>query len=127
MIRFLLSLLIGLAVGIGVGLYLGWVQSPVEYLDSPASSLDERYKEEYTVMIAASFRVDGDRNAALERLVMLGEENIPLYVQEVTERYISNSRNINDIRNLVALSVGLGRSTPIMNDYRPVTIPEAGQ
>ena len=126
MMRFLLSLLIGLVIGVGGGLYLGWVQSPVEYVDSPASSLAERYKEEYTVMIAAGFRAEGDAVAAVERLAMLGEANIPLYVQEVTERYISSSRNINDIHNLVALSEGLGRLTPIMNDYRPVALPESG-
>lgn len=126
MIRFLLSLILGLAIGAGIGLYLGWVQFPVEYVDSPASALARRYKDDYTVMIAAGYREEGDAQAAVQRLRLLDVDNVPLYVQEVTERFISNSRNIEDIRNLVALAEGLGRLTPIMEDYRPISVPEPG-
>ncbi len=126
MIRFLLSLVLGLAIGVGIGLYLGWEQFPLEYVDSPAGALAQRYKDEYTVMIAAGYRQEGDVQAAVERLRLLDVENVPLHVQEVTERFISNSRNIEDIRDLVALAEGLGRLTPIMQDYRPLAAPESG-
>jgi hypothetical protein len=120
MSRFLLSLLIGLLVGAGLGLYLGWGPFPVEYVNSPANALSERYKDEYTVMVAASYLVDGDALGAVERLRVLGVENIPAYVQEVTERFISHSRDVEDIYRLVALSEGLGRLTTIMMPYRQV-------
>jgi hypothetical protein len=120
MLRFLISLLLGLAAGALIGLYLGWVQFPVQYVDSPAQNLNQRYKDEYTVMVAGGYLNDGDVNGAVERLRLLGVENIPSYVQEVTERYISNSRNVDDIRSLVALSESLGRLTPIMEPYRRV-------
>ena len=126
MVRFLISLIIGALIGMGIGLFVGWVVSPVEYVESPAAALAQRYKDDYTVMIAAGYRKDGDVNAAIQRLRVLGTNNVPLYVQEITERYITSSRNIEDIRNLVALAEGLGRLTPIMNDYRPVTVPEGG-
>ena len=118
--RFLVSFIVGLVLGAAVGLYLGWVQFPVEYLNSPASELDQRYKEDYTVMVAGGYLNDRDAIGAVERLRVLGEENIPAYVQDVTERYITNSRDINDIYYLVALSEGLGRLTPIMEPYRLV-------
>jgi hypothetical protein len=121
MIRFLLSLLLGLAVGLVIGLYLGWVQFPVEFLDSPASQLAQRHKDEYTVMVASGYLVDRDPSAAVERLRMLGVDNIPAYVQEVTERYISASRDVEDIRQLVALAEGLGRLTPPMEPYRQLS------
>lgn len=127
MTRFLLSLFAGLVVGLGVGLYLGWVQFPVEYVDSPARSLAQRYQDDYAVMIAAGYRVDQDLSGAIQRLRVLGVENVPVYVQEVTERYITNSRNVEDIRKLVALSEGLGRLTPIMEPYRQVRVPGQGQ
>ncbi len=123
MLRFLLSLLIGLVAGVGIGLYLGWVQFPVEFVDSPASSLAPRYQDDYTVMIAAGFAADGDLGGAVERLRVLGVGNIPAYVQEVAERYISNSRAIEDIRVLVGLAEGLGRLTPLMQPYRSVNLP----
>jgi hypothetical protein len=122
-VRFLLSVLIGLVIGLAVGLYLGWVQFPVEYIDSPMSDLSDAYKDEYTVMIAAGYAADGDLVGAVERLRRLGVQNIPAFVQEITERYITHSRNINDIRFLVVLAAGLDRLTPIMEPYRQIGLP----
>lgn len=124
MIRFLLSLLVGLLIGAAVGLYLGWGPFPVKYLNSPASNLDQRYKDEYTIMVAFGFQIDKDPIGAVDRLRVLGVENVPAYVQEVTERFITNSQNVDHIRYMVALSEGLGRLTPIMEPYRMV---EAGR
>jgi hypothetical protein len=126
MLRILISLLVGLVLGALVGLYLGWVQFPVQFVNSPASSLAEQYKDEYVVMIAAGYLKDGDLGGALERLRLLNVPNIPAYVQDVAERYITNSRDVNDITYLVALSESLGRLTPIMQPYRRVALPEAG-
>lgn len=121
--RFLISLLIGLLVGAGVGIYLGWVQFPVEFVDSSASDLSNRFKDEYTVMIATGFSADRNLGAVVERLRVLGVENIPAHVQETTERYITNSRDIQDIRYLVQLAEALDRLTPIMEPYRQVSLP----
>ena len=121
--RFIISLLIGLVVGLGLGLYLGWVQFPKEYINSPITDLSPRYKDEYTVMIATGYAADDDLVGAVERLRVLGVENIPAYVQETTERYITNSRNVDDIRYLVVLAEGLDRLTPIMEPYRQVSAP----
>jgi hypothetical protein len=126
MIRFFLSLLAGLVVGLVIGLYLGWVQFPVEYVDSPAASLARRHQDDYTIMIAAGYLSDRDVSGAVERLALLGVENVPAHVQEVTERYITDSRDVNDIRMLVALSEGLGRLTPIMEPYRQLSLIGGG-
>ncbi|MDX1995887.1 MAG: hypothetical protein SF029_26130 [bacterium] len=124
MTRFLASLLGGLILGGLLGLYLGWVQFPVEYVDSSARDLAERYKDDYTVMIAEGYLSDGDSQGALERLRLLEVENAPAYVQEITERYITNSRSPEDIYALVALSEALGRLTPIMQPFRNIVVPE---
>lgn len=124
MVRFLLSLLVGLLIGLGVGLYLGWVQYPVQFVNSPITDLSQRYKDEYTVMVAAGYVADKDLSGAVQRLQILNIENIPNYVQQLAERFISNSRNVEDIRYLVALAERLDRLTPIMEPYRHVTIPE---
>ena len=121
--RFIISLLIGLQVGVGLGLYLGWIQFPVEFVNSSMTDVSPRFKEEYTVMIATGYSGDGDLVGAVERLRRLGVENIPAYVQETTERYITNSRNVDDIRYLVTLAEGLDRLTPIMEPYRQVSVP----
>jgi len=123
MVRFIASLFAGLVLGLGLGLYLGWVQFPVEYIDSPANSLSPRYRDEYTVMIAGGFMVDRDLTGAIQRLRVLGIDDVPVHVQEVAERYITNSRDVDDIRPLVALADSLGRLTPIMEPYREVRVP----
>ncbi len=123
MIRFLLSLAVSIFIGIGIGLYIGWVAYPAQDVNGPASRLAERYKDEYTVMVAAGYLKDGDLGGAVDRLRLLGQGNIPAYVQGVTERYISNSRDSNDIAYLVALAEGLGRLTPIMQPYAQLHAP----
>lgn len=122
--RVLLSLVVGIGAGVLLGLYLGWVQFPVEFVDSPMNLLAQRYQDEYTVMVAAGFVADRDIDGALARLKPLGVQNVPEYVQEVTERFITTSRGLDDIRKLVALSEGLGRFTPIMESFRQLSSPD---
>ena len=123
MVRFVLSFVAALIIGALLGLYVGWVQFPVKYTDSPPDRLAQRFKDEYTVMIANAYLDDQDLTGALERMRVLGVENVPAYIQETTERYITNSLDVVDIRALVALSAGLGRLTPIMEPYRIVSVP----
>lgn len=121
--RFFLSFLIAVLVGLGIGLYLGWVQFPVQFIDSPASSLSPVFQDEYTLMIAAGYAADGDLNGAIERLRLLEIEDVPAYVQQIAERYIANSRGVDEIRLLVNFADAMGRLTPLMEPYREVTLP----
>ncbi len=123
MTRFFLSAVVGVAVGLLIGLFLGWQISPVEYRNSPIKALSEAYKDEYTRLVAGGYLADGDLSGAVERLRVLGVPNIPQYVQDMAERYISNSRDLKDIRYLVALSEGLGRLTPLMENFRQYSRP----
>ena len=123
MTRLLASLFVGSVIGVGIGLLLGWGPFKVVIVDNPASRLHEQYKDDYTIMVAAGFLVDGDALGAVERLRVLGVPNAPEYVQNVTERFITNSRNIEDIRKLVALLealVGQDRLPDMMRPYRMI-------
>jgi hypothetical protein len=130
---YIATALITLLIGGGLGLYLGWVQFPIEYDDSHMCQLDRNYQEEYTLMVARGFQQDGDLEAALERLRPLRVEgidvcadgrsdpidNIPSWVQFLTERYISQSRNTDAICDLAELSAAFGRLTPPMQQSCP--------
>ncbi|MCK6577368.1 MAG: hypothetical protein L6Q98_04610 [Anaerolineae bacterium] len=118
--RFLVSFLIALLIGIGIGLYLGRVQFPVEVTDSPMSSLAPLYRDDYAVMIALAYAADRDLAGALDRLRLLEVENVAQFIQDTTERFISTSRSVSDVRALVTLAEGVGRLTPIMEPYRQV-------
>lgn len=123
MTRFFFSTAAGVALGLLLGLFAGWQIIPVEYTDSPISALNETYREQYTLMVAGGYIADGDLTGAVERLRVLGVPNIPQYVQDLAERYISNSRDLTEIRYMVALSEGLGRLTPMMEIFRQYSRP----
>jgi hypothetical protein len=118
--RGLIAFLIATAIGIAAGLYLGWVAFPVETIDSGMARLAPRYIDEYTLMVAYGYVSDGDLGGAITRLRPLEVENLPAHIQTTTERFISSSRRVDDIRALVALAEGVGRLTPIMEPYRRV-------
>jgi hypothetical protein len=120
--RYIGSLLVGVLVGIAIGVYIGWEQFPVEYTNSSIAALAPRYQEEYTVMVAEGYQVDRDVNGALTRLQPLGKANVFDYIQDLTERYISQS-NVPAISPMVALAEAVGRRTPIMEVYRTTPVP----
>jgi hypothetical protein len=121
--RILISIIIGLLLGVVAGLYLGWELFPPEFKNSPINDLTKQYQDEYTVLIASGYMADNDAQGAIERLRVLGIENAPAHVQELTEQYITNSGDLQNIRYLVNLSTGLGRFTPIMEPYRRTNLP----
>lgn len=116
--RALRSLLLGFVIGAIIGLYLGWVEYPQRPYRSDLSELAQSYRDDYLVMIAAGYGVDGDLSGASARLGPLGVEDIVVYVQRQTERIISTAaRDIRDIRLLVALAGAMRRLTPIMEPF----------
>ena len=105
MLRFARSLILGLLLGSLAGLYFGWIQFPSASRNSAISDLTQRYRDDYTVMIAAGYAADRDATGALERLGKLAVNDIPIYLRQATERIISTSaRGLNDIRLLVRLA-----------------------
>lgn len=124
MIRWLLSLILGLGVGLAIGVVVGWFVAPVEFTDSPISDLAPEYQDAYALMVASGYLLDGDLNAAIERLRLLEVPNVMDYVQQYAERCITQSCDLNSIRTLVALAEGLGRLTPPMENFRQYSLAE---
>jgi len=134
--RFFGSLLVAMILGIGIGVYLGWVQFPAHSDNSVMCQLSESEREEYTLIVARGFRIEQDRDTAMRRLLPLNAsndeacqqespasriDNIPAWVQEVTERYLTRSADLRDICDLAALSAAFGRQIPGYAD-RPGTV-----
>lgn len=130
--NYVFTAIVALAIGVSLGLYLGWVQFPREYRDGYLCQLAPSYQEQYTIMVARGYRQDGDIDRAFERLQPLLTtnvavcaessnqiDNIPLWVQTVAEKYISTSADRAVIEDLVVLSAGFGRTTPLMDNFLP--------
>lgn len=132
--RFFGSLLVAMILGIGIGVYLGWVQFATRSENSAMCQLSESEREDYTLMVARGFKIEQDRDTAMRRLLPLNASNdeacqqsasqinnVPLWVQEVTERYRTRSAELRDICDLAALSAAFGRQIPGYAD-RPGTV-----
>ncbi len=118
MLRFIRSLVLGLLIGTMVGLFLGWVQFPSELRSSSLSDLAQRYRDEYSVMIAAGYAADDDAAGAIERLNRLTDDKAAISFRQSTERIINtSSRGLDDIRLLVNLADGLGQLTTTMQPF----------
>lgn len=116
--RFARSLILGLFIGGAFGLYFGWLRFPADYRSSGMGQLEQRYKDDYVIMIAAGYALDGDALGAVKRLSQLGISDAAAYVQQTAERVITtSSRSLSDIRLLIGLADGLGRRTPLMAPF----------
>ena len=116
--RSLQFMLPGLILGALLGLYLGWFQFPRDSYRGDMPDLTQSFRDDYAVMIAAGYAADSDLPGALDRLSRLRVADVPRFVQQLTDRVIaSSSRDIRDIRLLVALARGLGRLTPAMEPF----------
>ena len=118
MLRVARSLILGLLLGAIAGLYLGWIQFPYQSRNSNMADLSQRYRDDYTVMIAAGYATARDVDGAIERLQRLEIGDVGDHLRVTTERIIRTSaRGLDDIRLLVQLAHELGRLTPAMEPY----------
>lgn len=126
-LRGIFWVVIGLALGAALGLYLGWVAWPTEFVDADPSILRDDYKQEYTLMIAHAYALDGDLPAAQRRLYSLGGEAPDRWLLTMTVDAILSGRHEETvILPLVGLARDLGLNSPAMAPYVQST-PESGE
>jgi len=107
----------GLAAGIALGLLVGWVLWPVRYTDTTPARLRQDYCNDYVLMVAAAYQVEGDLGAAQARLALLDAEEPARPVVELTEDLIAGGGRPADVAVLARLADALGTVTPAMAPY----------
>ena len=115
--RISLLALIGLAAGIALGLLIGWVLWKVEYTNTAPAQLRQDYRDDYVVIIASAYQVEGNLGAARDRLSQLNPTDPAQPVIDLTERLIAANGRPSDIEALVHLAEDLGAATPTMAPY----------
>ena len=120
-IKSILWVCLGLLFGVGLGLFLGWVAWPTEFTEADPTILQESYQQDYTLMIAANYALDGDLPGARRRLASLGKENTNAWLLDQVVAHILENENETEIRQLVLLAHDMGLSSPAMTPYLPVT------
>jgi hypothetical protein len=111
----------GVLLGIIVGIVAGWVVWPVSYYDTDLYDLHADYQDDFVVMVGALYAMEQDVGEARQLLELLPNPETPHSIEgivvDVTERYIAQGANPNDIGYLVRLADALGTITTPMQPY----------
>ncbi|MFQ6100324.1 MAG: hypothetical protein ACE5OS_03700 [Anaerolineae bacterium] len=107
---------VGAVVGLTLGLAIGWLW-PVQYRNTTPDVLRLDYHDDYVVMVATAYEVEGDLERACERLELLdpGEPAAP--VVELAERLVEAGGSTKDINRLAHLAWALRAITPTLVPY----------
>jgi hypothetical protein len=115
--KILLLALAGLSAGVGLGLLIGWVLWPVQYTHTAPPQLRQDYRDDYVLMVAAAYQVEGDLGSARVRLAELDGTAPARPVVELAERWIAEGGRSGDILLLARLADALEAATPAMAPY----------
>lgn len=108
--------IVGVAAGLALGLAIGWFW-PVTYTNTPPATLRQDYYDDYVVMVAAAYEVEGDLDRARERLALLAPEDLAAPVVELGQRLVEAGGRGDDIARLARLAWSLDALTPTLAPY----------
>ncbi len=113
--------LITLALGAAAGLYYGWVVNPVEYVNTTPDTLRSDYKTDYVLMVAETYRAEGDLVQAVRRLAMLGDASPGQSVAAALEyaRQPQHPYSESDLALMQELSTALQSMNPAVGGSQP--------
>ena len=69
----ILYIVLALLTGLGLGLAYSWLLSPVTYVDANPAMLRTDFKDQYRIVVAASYASSHDLARARARLQLLGD------------------------------------------------------
>lgn len=114
---------LGLTAGAIVGLLLGWVVWPVKFVDTSIADLAPECKDEYMLLVASAYAVDGDLEKAQARLAELEVPNVNQSLAALIDRYVLEGREEKDIEALAGLAHTLGATNPQVLAYLVTPTP----
>jgi hypothetical protein len=114
-------LLTGVILGLIFGLIYAWFIQPVEYKDTPPSSLRSDYKDQYRLMIAIAYSANNDLVRATERLKLLGDRNPQQELIEQAQRILANEGDLEEARLLSNLASSIESSARVTD--QPFSTP----
>lgn len=96
---------------------IGWWLWPVTYTNTSPSALREDYRDEYVLMIATAYEVEGDGEKARERLALLDSDEPSAPVVGLAQRLIEQRGSEEDIVRLARLAQAFDATTPALMPY----------
>lgn len=100
-------LLTGLVLGLIVGLVYALWLSPVQYIDTAPEVLRAADKDQYRILVALSFKANGDLGRASQRLAQLHDAAPEAPLAELAQRLVADNDSIEIARALAQLAAAL--------------------
>jgi len=108
---------VGVAIGLALGFAIGWWLWPAKYTNTPPSVLRQDYYDDYLLMTAAAYEVEGNLKQAQERLIALAPKKPVVSVIELAERLVKTGGDPEEIARLARLAQAMGTTTSTLAPY----------
>ncbi len=115
-------LLLALLAGLGLGLVYSWFLSPVTYVDANPALLRADFKDQYRVVIAASYAATQDLARARARLELLGDADPVSVLTAQAQRMLAAGEPFDAVRPLAQLATDLQRGF-VAKPFTPLPFP----
>ncbi len=104
---FLHLIILALLIGLGLGLAYSWFISPVTYVDANPAILRSDFKDQYRVVIAASYASSHDLARARARLQLLGDIDPVGELSAQAQRLVGSGEPLERVQPLAQLATDL--------------------
>ncbi|MBI3152886.1 MAG: hypothetical protein HYZ21_12175 [Chloroflexi bacterium] len=124
-----LQLILALLIGLGLGLVYSWFLSPVTYVDANPAILRADFKDQYRVVIAASYESTHDLARARARLELLGDVDPVGELSAQAQRMLGAGEPFDKVRPLAQLATDLNQgfaSIPTPTPFTALNTPQGG-
>lgn len=103
----ILQIILAVLAGFGLGLAYSWLISPVTYVDANPSLLRADFKDQYRIVIAASYAANQDLTRARARLDLLGDSDPIAELSAQAQRMLAAGEPFDKVRPLARLATDL--------------------
>jgi len=117
-------IILALLVGLGLGLAYSWLISPVTYVDANPALLRADFKDQYRVVIAASYNSSHDLARARARLNLLSDTDPVGELSAQAQRMLASGESPENVQPLAQLATDLQQGfASVPSAGTPVTNP----
>jgi hypothetical protein len=93
-----------LVVGIGLGLLYAWMIAPVRYINTVPNTLRTDFKDQYRILIAASYSATHDLARAKSRLELLGDASPIQALTAQAQRMLASGQQFDVVQQVALLA-----------------------
>ncbi|HMV28139.1 MAG TPA: hypothetical protein PKE23_02055 [Anaerolineales bacterium] len=118
----ILHIVLAVLIGFGLGLAYSWLLAPVTYVDAHPALLRADFKDQYRIIIAASYASNKDLPRAKARLDLLGDVDPVSELSAQAQRMLAAGESFDEARPLAQLATDLQQGY-VSEPFTPTPFP----